>query len=101
MSSRMNYTALDRTLRELRGRPDELFGGVAMVLAGDFRQVLPVVRHGSEPSTINACLKHARLATTTTLMWELIEKRALTVNMRVLAQLGRTMHAPKRTLHGC
>ena len=43
MLDRHQLEALDRSLRDLLGKPDELFGGKIILLAGDFRQCLPVV----------------------------------------------------------
>ena len=47
MSHRKAFEALDRSLRDLRNC-DSLMGGVTVVLAGDFRQTLPVVKKGHE-----------------------------------------------------
>ena len=40
--------ALDRSLRDLMGNDDTAFGGKIIILAGDFRQCLPVVPGASE-----------------------------------------------------
>jgi ATP-dependent DNA helicase PIF1 len=40
------FQAVDRTLRDIMGRPDVLFGG-KVVLGGDCRQILPVVPRGN------------------------------------------------------
>ena len=37
---------IDRTLQAVRGN-SQRFGGLAVVLAGDFRQIGPVVQHGT------------------------------------------------------
>jgi hypothetical protein len=37
------------------------FGDKTIVLAGDFRQTLPIVKHGSRAQTINATIKRSRL----------------------------------------
>ena len=42
MSHKRAFEALDRTLQDIRGN-DTLFGGVTLVIAGDFRQTLPVI----------------------------------------------------------
>ena len=44
MAHKHCYSAVDRTLRDLCG-VDKLFGGKVVVVGGDFRQCLPVVRH--------------------------------------------------------
>ncbi|GFV87198.1 ATP-dependent DNA helicase [Trichonephila clavipes] len=51
-------------------------GGVVVLLAGDFRQTLPVIERGTAADEINACLKASYL-------WIKVEKLYLTTNMRV------------------
>ncbi|GBP65459.1 hypothetical protein EVAR_36711_1 [Eumeta japonica] len=51
-------------------------GGVIVLLAGDFRQTLPVFERGTAADAINACLKASYL-------WPKVEKLYLTTNMRV------------------
>ena len=43
MLDKFMLEALDRTLRDLLRKPDCPFGGKIIILAGDFRQCLPVV----------------------------------------------------------
>jgi ATP-dependent DNA helicase PIF1 len=52
------------------------FGGKIVLMGGDFRQVLPVVKHGNRASIVGATLPSSPL-------WRHIDKHALTVNMRV------------------
>ena len=52
MINRLCFEALDRTLRDvMRAESEENalkpFGGKVIVLGGDFRQILPVVKNGS------------------------------------------------------
>ena len=47
-------------MRELTG-VDIPFGGKIFVLGSDFRQVLPVIPHGSRSSTVENCLKRSPL----------------------------------------
>ena len=51
------------------------FGGKIFVLGGDFRQVLPVIPHGSRSSTVENCLKRSPL-------WHHFKIIKLTKNMR-------------------
>ncbi len=51
------------------------FGGKVVVLGGDFRQTLPVVRRGTRASTISACIKRTEL-------WQHFETLHLVRNMR-------------------
>ncbi|POS81884.1 hypothetical protein EPUL_005913, partial [Erysiphe pulchra] len=45
MQNKHNFNAVDKTLRDLMNS-DELFGGIPVVLGGDFAQILPVVKRG-------------------------------------------------------
>jgi len=53
------------------------FGGKPIVLGGDFRQILPVVRKGSRSSIINASITNSRL-------WQHVSVLKLQTNMRLL-----------------
>ena len=56
------YEAIDRMLQDLRDS-NQLFGGVTVLIAGDFRQCLPVVPSGTSADQLNACLKASPLWT--------------------------------------
>ncbi|UYV70722.1 hypothetical protein LAZ67_8000372 [Cordylochernes scorpioides] len=64
-----------RTLQDIGDDPQPM-GGLVVLLAGDFRQTLPVVTRGTPADELNACLKSFHL-------WSHIVKMHLTVNMRV------------------
>ena len=66
--------AVDRLLQDLTRSPSP-FGGKFFILGGDFRQVLPVVQHGSREMIINACVKSSPL-------WQHFKQFQLTTNMR-------------------
>ena len=51
------------------------FGGLAVLLAGDWRQILPVVRHGSRPDIVDTTLKSSYL-------WQIVTRLQLTQKMR-------------------
>ncbi|XP_027177834.1 uncharacterized protein LOC113776981 [Coffea eugenioides] len=74
MSKKAAIEALDDLLRDLMNS-EEIFGGKVVVLGGDFRQTLPVVRKGTKAEMINACL-------ITSPLWHKLEKLQLTQNMR-------------------
>ena len=76
---------LDFLLREVRQntRP---FGGVTIILGGDFRQVLPVIRHGNAGAVIDACMKRSN-------RWHLFNTVHLTENVRVKKQQGNPAYA--------
>ncbi|UYV66707.1 hypothetical protein LAZ67_4002638 [Cordylochernes scorpioides] len=61
--------------QDIRDDPQPM-GGLVVLLAGDFRQTLPVVTRGTPTDELNACLKSSYL-------WSHIVKMHLTVNMRV------------------
>ena len=51
------------------------FGGLTVLLAGDWRQIFPVVRHGSRPDIVYATLKSSYL-------WQIVTRLQLIQNMR-------------------
>ena len=78
MLDRFQLEALDRSLRDLLGKPDELFGGKVVVLAGDFRQCLPVVPRANRASTVSHCINKS-------ILWKHFKIFRLSENMRVRA----------------
>ena len=56
MAHKRAFEALHRTLRDLRSNQN-LFGGAMILLAGDFRQTLPVIPRSTAADELNACLK--------------------------------------------
>jgi ATP-dependent DNA helicase PIF1 len=78
MSHRQALEALDRTLQDLRGN-GKIMGGVVLLLAGDFRQTLPVILKGTMADELKACLKASYL-------WRHVHKLGLKTNMRVHLQ---------------
>ncbi|GFV68058.1 ATP-dependent DNA helicase [Trichonephila clavipes] len=79
-SHRNAFHALEKTLQDFRGS-SSIMGGATVVLAGDFRQTLPIVTRGTPADEINACLKNSYL-------WHHVEKFSLTTNMRSHIQGG-------------
>lgn len=55
MAKKGTIEALDFLLRDLTEK-DMLFGGKAVLLGGDFRQVLPVIPKGTKDDCMNASL---------------------------------------------
>ena len=81
MAHRHHIEGLDRTLRDLMAS-EEPFGGKVVVLGGDFRQVLPVVRHANQAGIVDACLRRSPV-------WRHFQVCQLRDNMRArLAQDG-------------
>ncbi|POS81876.1 hypothetical protein EPUL_006834, partial [Erysiphe pulchra] len=76
MQNKHNFNAVDKTLRDLMNS-DELFGGIPVVLGGDFARILPVVKRGQRQDIVNACIRYWQ-------NWSLITPLFLTQNMRVV-----------------
>lgn len=83
MNHRYLLEGLDRTLRDIMAAPGQdpsrlpPFGGKVIVIGGDFRQVLPVMRLASRAQVVDSCLKRSPL-------WRAFTVFHLTDNMRVL-----------------
>ena len=75
MSHKNALQALHKTLQDIRNN-DKLMGGLVVLLAGDFRQTLPVIPRGTPADELNACVKASSL-------WMHVKKLSLTTNMRV------------------
>ncbi|CAI9266057.1 unnamed protein product [Lactuca saligna] len=60
MAKRSALEALDDLLQDLMDST-EIFGGKVVVLGGDFRQTLSVVRNGNKSNTIAVCLTNSHL----------------------------------------
>ena len=74
MTKRQAVETLDRSLQDVTSCSSP-FGGKVMVFGGDFRQVLPMVMHGTRAQITDATLLRSYL-------WENIRKIRLTRNMR-------------------
>ena len=82
MSHRCLVEARDRTLQDIMSN-DAIFGGKLLILAGDFRQILPVVRRGCWPDIINSCLTKSSL-------WQHCIKLHLWTRMRIEAAASQS-----------
>ena len=66
MNHRYCFEALDRTLRDIMSdtRPnveDMQFGGITVVLGGDFRQTLPVIKNATKQQILKSCIVNSYL----------------------------------------
>ncbi|XP_074350186.1 uncharacterized protein LOC141689724 [Apium graveolens] len=66
MQGRYAFECLDRTLRDIMkyvsvDRGEKPFGGITMLLGGDFRQILPVVPKGSRSDIVGASITSSPL----------------------------------------
>ena len=75
MTHRHCFEALDRTFQDLQNS-NKHFGGLTMIFAGDFQQILPVVDKGSRADIVGACLRSSYL-------WNEITVLKLRTNMRL------------------
>ena len=78
MLDRFQLEALDRTLKDLMGISNLPFGGKIILLAGDFRQCLPVIPGGNRAGTVGQCINKSHL-------WKLFSVYNLSKNLRVSA----------------
>ncbi|CAK1589438.1 unnamed protein product [Parnassius mnemosyne] len=60
MAHKGGFEALNSTLKDIRGN-DDMMVGVTMLLAGDFRQTLPIVPKGTRADEVKACIKASNL----------------------------------------
>ena len=74
MAHKAGIEALDRSLRDIRDC-DRVFGGLTVLLIGDFQQILPVVKKGTPADEIKACAKSSFL-------WCKVRQLTLRRNMR-------------------
>ena len=74
MGHKCVFESIDRTMQDIRKKSSP-FGGLGVLLAGDWRQILPVVRLGSRPDIVDARLKSSYL-------WQIVTRLQLTQNMR-------------------
>jgi len=75
MGNRYHLEALDKTLRDFMGN-DLPFGGKTIVLAGDFRQTLPIVKFASRAQILQVALTNSPL-------WAEFESFQFEENMRI------------------
>lgn len=75
MQHRFCIEAVDRTLRDICSN-DKPFGGITVVLGGDFRQILPVIPKGVREQIVAASLKRS-------LLWKHVQVISLVQNMRL------------------
>jgi len=78
MTPKGGFEALDRTLRDIRNN-NNCMGGVAIFLAGDFHQTLPVIPRGTRADEVRACITSFK----SSYLWPHISRLCFTTNMRV------------------
>ncbi|GJY89562.1 ATP-dependent DNA helicase PIF1-like protein [Tanacetum coccineum] len=81
MTQKYAFEALDKTLRDILGfqnpeKREQIFGGMTVLLGGDFRQIIPVIPKGKRPDVVQACINRSEL-------WKHCNVFTLTRSMRV------------------
>ena len=81
MTQKYEFKALDKTLRDILGFQDsykqnQIFGGLTVLLGGNFRQVLLVIPKLKRKEVVNACINRSS-------MWKYCKVFTLTWSMRV------------------
>ena len=67
---------MDQTLQDIRGQSLS-FGGIPVLLCGDFRQILPVIKNGTQSNIVDASLKKS-------VLWSNVKTVHLRKNLRTL-----------------
>ncbi|GJV20163.1 ATP-dependent DNA helicase PIF1-like protein [Tanacetum coccineum] len=81
MTQKYAFEALDKTLRDILGYQDpdkhnKIFGGMTVLLGGDFKQILPVIPKGNRADIVQACINRSEL-------WKHCKVLTLKQSMRV------------------
>lgn len=88
MMQKYAFEALDKTLKDILGFKDHrnrqrIFGGLPVLLGGDFRQILPVIPKGRRQEVVDSCINRS-------LLWKHCRVFNLTRSMRVNEQTTST-----------
>ena len=75
MASKTLFESFDKTLRDLCDN-DSLFGNKILLLSGDFRQTLPIIKFAKKEEIINSCIKFSYF-------WNDIKLFRLSKNLRL------------------
>ena len=75
MQHKFCVEAVDRMLRDICNN-NEYFGGITIILGGDFRQILPVIPKGVREQIVGASLRRSHL-------WSRVQVLSLVHNMRL------------------
>jgi hypothetical protein len=84
MQNKFYFEAIDRTLRDVCDK-DVLFGGIPVVLGGDFAQIPPVIRNGNRSHTVQSSIQQS-------FIWEKVTVIHLRQNMRISGTSSNDMH---------
>ncbi|XP_076062384.1 uncharacterized protein LOC143037724 [Oratosquilla oratoria] len=90
MVNKNTITAVDITLRDIL-EVNSFMGGIVFVSAGDFRQVIPVVRGGGKNDELECCIKSSYF-------WDCLVKMELTENVRLTVNDAKNKKFAKNLL---
>lgn len=76
MSHKKSIEALDSTQQDLNNNK-KIMGGKLIILAGDFRQTLPIIPRSTPADGINACLKSS-------VLWKKIKQLIKIINILII-----------------
>ncbi|KAI2502245.1 helicase [Fragilaria crotonensis] len=81
---------LSQSLCDLLERNDAPFGGLVVVMGGDFRQVLPILRHAGRATTVHSTVLQSKVWQTSS-----VNVMQLSENMRLRMDLQNTNANPE------
>ena len=87
MQNKNCFEAVDCTLQDIRSN-STLFGGLPVILGGDFAQIPPVIKNGNRSSIIEASIKQSYI-------WSKVQVLHLKQNMRVRGTSAHDIHFKK------
>ncbi|XP_076059355.1 ATP-dependent DNA helicase Pif1-like [Oratosquilla oratoria] len=90
MTNKNTITALDITVRDIL-EVNSFMGGIVFVCAGDFRQIIPVVRGGGKNDELECCIKSSYF-------WDCLVKMELTENVRLTVNDAKNKKFAKNLL---
>ncbi|KAI3700843.1 hypothetical protein L2E82_45482 [Cichorium intybus] len=76
MTDRVCFETVNRSFQDILDKPGVPFGGISILLGGDFRQTLPVKKKASDPEIMASTLPNSYL-------WQLFSVYKLSTNMRL------------------
>lgn len=84
MQNKLCFEAVDRTLQDICNN-NCMFGGIPIVLGGDFAQIPPVIKNGSRAMIVDASIRNSYI-------WHRIQVVHLRINMRVHGSSANEIH---------
>ena len=76
MTNKYCFETLDKTMQDLKNNFDHPFGGMTVILGGDFRQILHVIPNGTKENIFDVTINNSYL-------WPYFRILTLTENMRL------------------